>query len=173
MAVTTVTGVGTSAIARRNSSEVGAAIRRGGKYDAAAVRPALAITSALATAAVLAACGSEGIQASEGDEYYEGAVLFAERCSGCHPMKAAGAQGSANRALRNQGPNLDERTESVEDVLFAIRNGGFSGAIMPQNIVVGDEAQAVAEFVAAYAGCEVDRPARPGEDSESAPSNCP
>jgi hypothetical protein len=37
-------------------------------------------------------------------------------------------------------------------VLFAIRNGGFSGAIMPANIVVGDDAHKVAEFVEAYAG---------------------
>ena len=73
-----------------------------------------------------------------------GAVLFAERCSGCHTLDAAGAQGSANRTLRNQGPNLDERAETVDDVLYAIRNGGFSGAIMPQNILVGDEAEAVA-----------------------------
>jgi hypothetical protein len=50
-------------------------------------------------------------------------------------------------------------------VLFAIRNGGFSGAIMPQNIVVGDEAEAVAEFVAEYAGSEVDRPPSPENSS--------
>ena len=37
-------------------------------------------------------------------------------------------------------------------MLFAIRNGGFSGAIMPANIVVGQNAQDVAEFVAKYAG---------------------
>jgi mono/diheme cytochrome c family protein len=127
------------------------------------VRPVLAITSALAAAAVLAACGSEGIQVAETDANYEGAVLFAERCSGCHTLKAAGAVGSANRALRNQGPNLDEREESEEDVLYAIRNGGFSGAIMPQNIVVGDEAEAVAEFVADHSGDEIDRPQRPDE----------
>ena len=127
------------------------------------MRPVLAITSALAAAAVLAACGSEGIQVAETDANYEGAVLFAERCSGCHTLKAAGAVGSANRALRNQGPNLDEREESEEDVLYAIRNGGFSGAIMPQNIVVGDEAEAVAEFVADHSGDEIDRPQRPDE----------
>jgi hypothetical protein len=40
----------------------------------------------------------------------------------------------------------------VENVLYAIRNGGYSGAIMPENIVVGDEAQAVAEFLAKYSG---------------------
>jgi mono/diheme cytochrome c family protein len=127
------------------------------------VRPGLAITFALAAAAVLGACGSEGITVAEDDEHYRGAQLFAERCSGCHTMDAAGARGSANRALRNQGPNLDERQESVEDVLYAIRNGGFSGAIMPQNIVVGEDAQAVAEFVAANAGGEIDRPQRPEE----------
>jgi hypothetical protein len=37
-------------------------------------------------------------------------------------------------------------------VLYAIRNGGFSGAIMPENIVVGKDAQAVAEFLAKYSG---------------------
>jgi mono/diheme cytochrome c family protein len=137
------------------------------------VRPALVLTATIAAALALAACGTEGIQVASDDANYEGAALFSERCSGCHTMKAAGAQGSANRALRNQGPNLDERTESVEDVLFAIRNGGFSGAIMPQNIVVGDEAQAVAEFVAEYAGCEVERPPRPGEGAESASPTCP
>ena len=127
------------------------------------MRPGLAITFALAAAAVLTACGSEGITLAESDENYAGAVLFAERCSGCHTMEAAGAVGSANRELRNQGPNLDERRESAEDVLFAIRNGGFSGAIMPQNIVVGEEAEAVADFVAEYSGDEIDRPIRPEE----------
>jgi hypothetical protein len=37
-------------------------------------------------------------------------------------------------------------------VLFAIRNGGFSSQPMPQNIVTGEEAQKVAEFVAEYSG---------------------
>ena len=118
----------------------------------------------------LSACGSEGIQVSSDDPSYEGAVLFSERCSGCHTLTAAGAEGSANRALRNQGPNLDERVETPEDVIFAIRNGGFSGAIMPQNIVVGDDADAVAEFVAEYAGTEVDRPPSPQTESSSSSS---
>jgi mono/diheme cytochrome c family protein len=130
------------------------------------VRPLLVITVIAAAALPFGACGSEGISVSEDDPNHQGAVLFAERCSGCHTLAAAGAEGSANRAVRNQGPNLDERTETVDDVLFAIRNGGFSGAIMPQNIVVGDEAQAVAEFVAEYAGSEVERPPTPGEGSE-------
>jgi mono/diheme cytochrome c family protein len=126
-------------------------------------RDLVVLTAALAASIALGACGTEGIQLSSGDANYEGAVLFAERCGGCHTLDAAGTQGSANRGLRNQGPNLNERVESEEDVLYAIRNGGFSGAIMPQNIVVGDEADAVARFVAATAGTEVNRPPRPGE----------
>jgi mono/diheme cytochrome c family protein len=123
-------------------------------------------TAAIAAALALGACGTEGIQLAEDDPGYQGAVLFAERCSGCHTLTAAGAQGSANRELRNQGPNLDERAESVDDVLYAIRNGGFSGALMPQNIVVGEEADAIAEFVAEYAGADVDEPVQPGNATE-------
>jgi hypothetical protein len=44
------------------------------------------------------------------------------------------------------------RRESRDDVLFAIRNGGFSGGIMPANIVVGDDAEAVADFLSKYSG---------------------
>ena len=130
------------------------------------MRPLLAITAATVAALALGACGTEGIQLADDDPAYEGAVLFSERCGGCHSLTAAGTQGSANRVLRNQGPNLNERIESAEDVLYAIRNGGFSGAIMPQNILVGDEAQAVADFVAEYSGSDVDRPPQPGDASE-------
>ncbi len=34
---------------------------------------------------------------------------------------------------------------------------------MPQNIVVGEEAEAVAKFVAKYAGSEAEQSPRPGE----------
>jgi mono/diheme cytochrome c family protein len=118
------------------------------------MRPVLAIPAAFAASLALAACGTEGISLSESDSNYRGAELFAERCSGCHTLSAAGAQGTANRVLRQQGPNLDQREESFGDVIFAIRNGGFSGAIMPQNIVTGDEAKTVARFVSEYAGTE-------------------
>ena len=91
----------------------------------------------------------------------EGAQLFATHCAGCHTISAAGSQGSGNRALRTQGPNFDQRVESYDEALFAIRNGGFSGAIMPQNILVGDDAAKVAEFLAKYSGTDVDEAARP------------
>ena len=131
------------------------------------MRPALLIATAVAAVLGLAACGfgEEGISVSKDDPNYNGAVLFATHCSGCHTLGAAGTQGTGNRSIRTQGPNLDERVESYEDALFAIQNGGFSGAIMPQNIVVGEEAEAVARFVAKYAGQDATESPRPGESS--------
>jgi mono/diheme cytochrome c family protein len=133
----------------------------GGKYDAARVRPLVGLLATVLAALALGACGSEGVSVASDDPNHEGAEIFAQRCSGCHTLTPAGTQGSGNRSLRTQGPNLDERTETYDDALFAIRNGGFSGAIMPQNIVVGDEADAVARFVAEYAGGEVEESPRP------------
>ena len=131
------------------------------------MRPAIATALAVIAALGLAACGfgSEGVSVSGDDPNHEGAELFATHCSGCHTLSAAGTQGTGNRGSRTQGPNLDERTETYDDALFAIQNGGFSGAIMPQNIVVGEEAEAVARFVAEYAGGEAEESPRPGQTS--------
>jgi cytochrome c551 len=127
--------------------------------------------TALAAAAAIGVLGcgfgKEDITVSEDDPNYNGAVLFATHCSGCHTLTAAGTQGTGNRGERTQGPNLDQRTETYDDALFAIQNGGFSGAIMPQNIVVGEEAEEVARFVAEYAGGEAGESPRPG--AEKAP----
>jgi mono/diheme cytochrome c family protein len=125
------------------------------------------IIAVVAAALGLSACGfgEEGISVSKSDPDYNGAVLFATHCSGCHTLSAAGTQGTGNRGERTQGPNLNQRTETYEDALFAVQNGGFSGAIMPQNIVVGHEAEAVARFVAKYAGEAAESSPRPGETS--------
>jgi mono/diheme cytochrome c family protein len=116
----------------------------------------LKAAAALAVAALaLAACGSEGIQFADNDPHYEGAELFKENCAACHSLSYAGAKGSATdigSRERKDGPNFNERKEAVEDVLYAIRNGGFSSGPMPQNVVTGDDAQKVAEFVAEYSG---------------------
>lgn len=109
----------------------------------------------LAAAAALSACGSQGISVSKTSPYYKGAVLFRDHCSGCHTLSAVGAEGSATSIkdrLRTNGPNFNIRKENEEQVLYAIRNGGFSGAIMPENIVVGQNAQDIAKFLAAYSG---------------------
>jgi mono/diheme cytochrome c family protein len=137
------------------------------QYDARRVRPALTTALAAAAAIGLMACGfgEQDITVSKEDPTYNGAVLFATHCSSCHTLSAAGTQGTGNRGERTQGPNLDERTETYDDALFAIQNGGFSGAIMPQNIVVGKEAEEVARFVAKYAGEEAEESERPTNES--------
>ena len=127
------------------------------------MRPLLATAIAALIALSVTACGKQGISVSKDSSDYQGADLFATRCSGCHTLSAAGTQGTGNRGLRTQGPNLDQRTETYDDALFAIRNGGFSGAIMPQNIVAGQEAEQVARFVAKYAGTQAQTSPRPGE----------
>jgi mono/diheme cytochrome c family protein len=109
----------------------------------------------LACVVVLGACGSQGIQIAKTSPYYRGAVLFRDHCSGCHTLASVGAQGSATsiaNRVKTNGPNFNIRKENVEQALYAIRNGGFSGAIMPENIVVGPDAKAVAEFLAAFSG---------------------
>jgi len=143
------------------------AIGTGRQYDARRVRPALLIALVSAAALSLSACGwgQEGITVPQDDPDHNGAVLFAQRCSGCHTLKAAGSQGTGNRGVRTQGPNLDQRTESYKDALYAIQNGGFSGAIMPQNIVVGADADTVAKFVANYAGQDAESSPVPGNPS--------
>ena len=105
--------------------------------------------------AAVTGCGTQGVKVSTNDPTHEGAVIFSERCSGCHTLTPAGTEGTANRSERVQGPNLDQRNETMADVMYAIRNGGFSGAIMPQNIVVGADTQKVAAFVSKYAGQDV------------------
>lgn len=107
-------------------------------------------------AALAAACGTEHINVPAGTPERAGAVLFSQRCAGCHTLSYAGTHGSApnvRTAQANSGPNFNQRCERpVARVLYAIENGGFSGAYMPQNIVVGQDAVDVARFVATYAG---------------------
>ncbi len=115
---------------------------------------------------VAGGCGDD-IEVAKGDPMYRGAELFYERCSGCHTLDAALSEGSKPEdqvagGERTNGPNFNVRKEDRADVLFAIRNGGFSGAIMPANIVVGKDAQDVATFVHRYAG---KKPASQNEDN--------
>jgi mono/diheme cytochrome c family protein len=129
------------------------------------------IAAVIAVALGVSACGygEKGLAVKSNETLYNGAVSFAQHCSGCHTLSAAGTQGTGNRGQRTQGPNLNQREESYEDVIFAIQNGGFSGAIMPQNIVVGKEAEEVANFVAKYAGQEAESSPRPGQNEEPSP----
>jgi mono/diheme cytochrome c family protein len=121
----------------------------------ARARASLALAGAFAACLGFASCGSQGIQLAKSDPDYKGAVIFREHCSGCHSLAVVGAEGSATNVknrVRTNGPNFNYRHEEVEQVLYAIHNGGFSGAIMPENIVVGEEAQEVAHFLSKYSG---------------------
>ncbi len=120
------------------------------------MRAVLITTLVLSAALGLSACGfgEQSISVSEDSPNYRGAELFAANCAGCHTLSAAGAEGTGNRGTRVQGPNLNQRDVTYESALYAIQNGGYSGAIMPQNIVVGEDAKQVARFLAKYAGSD-------------------
>lgn len=122
------------------------------------VSPARAALLALACAASLGAAGCGGGLSVE-DDSRSAATLFNQRCSGCHSLKSANAYGSKpvkqlEGGERTNGPNFNVRKVARDDVLFAIRNGGFSGAIMPANIVTGQDAERLADFLDEYSGRE-------------------
>jgi mono/diheme cytochrome c family protein len=121
-------------------------------------RAAIPLLGVLAAAAI--GCGSQGIDLDNGENatVSSGAKVFVDHCSGCHTLSAVGAEGSASNVRkkeRTDGPNFNVRKEGADQVLYAVRNGGFSGAIMPENIVTGKDATDVAAFLAKYAGREV------------------
>ena len=126
-------------------------------------RPLLALAAVTIAAGAAIGCGQEKNDVKEPGvaikgvpaQYQAGAKLFVERCSGCHSLGVVGAEGGALKVKdreRVDGPNFNVRKEDRDSILYAIRNGGFSGAIMPQDIVVGKEAEDVATFLEKYAG---------------------
>jgi mono/diheme cytochrome c family protein len=139
-------------------------------------RPSLrTLAVAVATAAVAlvaSGCGETGIEVAKSDPLYEGAKIFNQRCGGCHTIAAAGTEGSATQVNNREykdGPNFQQRKEQYPDVLYAIHNGGFSSGPMPQNIVVGRQAEIVACFVATYSGKDANNPPSPGGATTNAP----
>ena len=122
----------------------------------AVMRPTAIVCAGVAAVAV--GCGQGKIEVPKDQTTArKGAELFYTHCSGCHSIDAANAYGSKPTGQiqggeRTNGPNFNVRHESRDDVLFAIRNGGFSGAIMPANVVVGRDAELVADFLSKYSG---------------------
>jgi mono/diheme cytochrome c family protein len=120
----------------------------------------LTAIAAFAVAAATAACGTQQIHVPKADPSfaadYQAAHLFHARCAGCHTLSYAATMGSAanvRTAEAINGPNFNVRCERpVPRVLYAIENGGFSGAYMPANIFVGQQAREVAMFVARFSG---------------------
>ena len=117
----------------------------------------LACAGALAVAG--SGCGGEVKADNAADE--SAAVSFNQYCSGCHTLGAANSygskpQGDIKPGERTNGPNFNQRKVKKDDALYAIRNGGFSGAIMPANIVTGKQADALAGYLAKYSGKQKD-----------------
>ena len=123
------------------------------------LRIAARVVVASAVAGALAGC-SGGIEVpSERATMRRAAEVFYQRCSGCHSLRLANSYGSANPGNfasreRTNGPNFNVRHVTTRDALYAIRNGGFSGTIMPANIVTGRQAEVVAKFLSRYSGRE-------------------
>ena len=124
------------------------------------VRYAATLVAAIAVTFVVSACGTQHVGVPKSDPSYaadsSAAQLFNQRCGGCHTLAYAGTEGSGQNPRTYEainGPNFNVRCERPAiRVLYAIENGGFSGAYMPQNIVVGKQAREIADFVARYAG---------------------
>jgi len=128
------------------------------------VRHAAILVAAAAVTFAVAACGTQHITVTKGISKNSAnytadaaaAQLFNQRCGGCHTLSYAGTHGSGQNPRTYEsinGPNFNVRCERPAiRVLYAIANGGFSGAYMPQNIVVGTQAREIANFVARYAG---------------------
>ena len=47
----------------------------------------------VAAAALLSACGTQKVRVASSSAYHTGAVLFSQRCSGCHTLSYAATQG--------------------------------------------------------------------------------
>jgi mono/diheme cytochrome c family protein len=98
-----------------------------------------------------------GVKLSSGER--SGRELFGEHCAVCHTLAAANANGKV-------GPNLDTLKPQASLVLHTINNGCLPNApsgsattclgegVMPADVVQGEQAQDVANFVARVAGQE-------------------
>src|SRR5436309_4617839 len=75
-----------------------------------------------------------------------GKTIFRQTCASCHSLAAVNARGIT-------GPNLDNIGQvTPQRVLSAIKIGGTGQGRMPQNLLQGSNAQAVAAFVSSVAG---------------------
>jgi hypothetical protein len=142
-------------------------------------RLVLIAASLAATAGGISACGEQDISASLTGESRQAAEIFVERCSGCHTLDVAGTEGSSSNIRTREykdGPNFNQRRVTENCALYAIRNGGFSSGPMPQDIVVGEDAELLARFIGKYSGGDItgtdDAGAEPSAKS-AASTDCP
>jgi mono/diheme cytochrome c family protein len=108
---------------------------------------------ACAAALLAAGCGTGGI--TKGGDPAQGGSLFVAKCGSCHTLAAANTKGTV-------GPNLDDafasdRLQGYKDSTIeqVVRDQILiAGGRMPANLVRGEDAKAVAAYVAACAGIQ-------------------
>lgn len=105
-------------------------------------------------AIALAGCGTGGLS-DENADVSEGKLLFTQQCGRCHTLREAGTQGSTASAALG-GPNLDNafagsKGEGFEEstIREVVRDQiDYATPPMPQDLVKGADADAVAAYVA-------------------------
>jgi mono/diheme cytochrome c family protein len=134
---------------RRNAEAPRGPSRRGRRSVALLVGILVLLLGVLVPALVIAAAKSTdkapgGVKLTAADE--RGREVFAERCATCHTLAAANAVGKV-------GPNLDQLRPPKALIIDAVRKGRARGqGQMPANLVDGQDAQEVADFVAKVGG---------------------
>lgn len=111
---------------------------------------ALAALGAATTFLLALGCGRE-----HEPDLVNGKAEFVQKCSSCHTLGRANAQGT-------QGPNLDEAfqvalkdgmtKETLQGIVHRQIANVRRGSIMPKNLVKGNDAIDVAAYVAASSG---------------------
>jgi mono/diheme cytochrome c family protein len=124
------------------------------------MRAGLRLAPALAGLVVAVAAGCGGTGHVEAGSASRGQELFNEQCAQCHTLAAAGAVGTI-------GPDLDAafagpRSEGFDEstmrdlvraqIAYPVEDTVTGAPGMPANLVVGDDADAVAAYVAEVAG---------------------
>ena len=107
-----------------------------------------------AAAAVATGCGATGI--SESDQVSTGKTLFQENCQQCHALRDAGSTAVT-------GPDLDaafrrSRKDGIpQSTIEQVVRGqiAYPAPPMPANLVEGEDAAAVAAYVAEVAATDV------------------
>jgi mono/diheme cytochrome c family protein len=109
----------------------------------------LRLAALLSLAAIaLAGCGTEGLS-DENADVAQGKLLFKQKCGACHVLKEAATSGTT-------GPNLDEafagpNSEGFDEstIREVVRHQiDFPAPPMPEDLVEGADADAVAAYVA-------------------------
>jgi mono/diheme cytochrome c family protein len=126
------------------------------------VAPLVALALSVLTAA---ACGTVG-RTAEGD-VSRGKQLFTENCGSCHTLADAGTRGrvgpdldEAFANLRSDQPGQGFKESTIRDVVrgqiaYPVEEPVTEAPGMPANLVTGEDADAVAAYVASVAGLPV------------------